>query len=96
MAPSQSSGLGIEALERINIACQRHLANFIAQINMDSLLPQLLAFPPHPPPATPLTDAEYEKQMRSQLHLLKQVPASTLINFVSEGTGLLDVCSNEF
>lgn len=30
--------------------------------------------------------------MRSQLYLLKQVPASDLINFVSEGNGLLEVC----
>ena len=31
---------------------------------MDNVLSSLIAFPPHPPPNPPLTDAEYDKQAR--------------------------------
>ena len=60
---------------------------------MDSLLPQLLAFPPHPPPPKPLTDAEYDKQIKSLIQVLGTVPASKLVSGVPGGGDLLDVIS---
>lgn len=58
---------------------------------MDSLLPQLLAFPHHPPPLTPVTDAEYDKQIRVIVQNLNTVPASKLTSGVSGGGDLLEV-----
>ena len=58
---------------------------------MDTLLPQLLAFPPHPPPAKPLTDAEYDKQIKALIHILGTIPASKLISGVPGSGDLLDV-----
>ena len=60
---------------------------------MDIILPQLLAFPPHPPPATPLSDAEYHKQMKALLETLNSVSASLLTSGVKGGGDLLDVRS---
>ena len=54
---------------------------------MNELLPQLLAFPPHPPPPQPLSDADYDRQIKSVVQLLNQTPASRLT-----GGDLLDVC----
>jgi len=66
---------------------------------MESLLPQLLAFPPHPPPVVPLTDAEYDKQVRLIVQNLNTVPASKLTSGVTRGDDFLDVsaafCSQE-
>ena len=47
--------------------------------NMGSLLPQLMAFPPHPPPSEPLSDAEYDKQIKDLVQLLNQTSASKLV-----------------
>lgn len=58
---------------------------------MDAILPQLLAFPPHPKPAVPPSDAEYDKQMKVLLHLLNTTSASKLTSSVPGGGDLLDV-----
>lgn len=58
---------------------------------MDNILPQLLSFPPHPPPITPLSDAEYDKQIRGVIQLLNETPAKKLTTGVSGGGDLLDV-----
>ena len=58
---------------------------------MDSILPQLLSFPPHPPPAVPLSDKEYDKQIRSVVQLLNETSAKKLTGGVSGGGDLLDV-----
>lgn len=58
---------------------------------MDAILQQLLAFPPHPPPATPLSDAEYDKQINIQIQHLNHIPASKLTAPVPGGGDLLDV-----
>ncbi len=58
---------------------------------MESLLPQLLAFPQHPPPLIPLTDTEYDKQIRVIVQNLNTVPASKLTSGVPGGGDLLDV-----
>ncbi|KAI9836846.1 MAG: hypothetical protein M1819_001011 [Sarea resinae] len=58
---------------------------------MDYLLPQLLAFPPHPPPALPLSDVEYDRQIRGLLQTLNQTRASMLISGVPNGGDLLDI-----
>ena len=59
--------------------------------NMDSILPQLLSFPPHPPPAVPLSDKEYDKQIKGNLSLLNQTSAKRLTSGVSGGGDLLEV-----
>ena len=59
--------------------------------DMDSILSQLLSFPPHPPPPTPLSDVEYDKQIRAVAQLLGGVPARKLTGGVSGGGDLLDV-----
>lgn len=60
---------------------------------MDAILQQLLAFPPHPPPATPLSDAEYDKQINIHIQHLNHIPASKLTAPVPGGGDLLDVRS---
>lgn len=58
---------------------------------MDTILPQLLAFPPHPKPAVPPSDAEYDKQMKALIHTSNTVPASKLTSGVPGGGDLLEV-----
>ncbi|MCJ1225691.1 hypothetical protein MMC12_002340 [Toensbergia leucococca] len=58
---------------------------------MDDLLPHLLAFPPLPAPSTPLSDAEYDKQIQSLVQLLEQTPTINLTKGVSGGGDLLDI-----
>ncbi|KAI9681124.1 MAG: hypothetical protein M1817_002406 [Caeruleum heppii] len=58
---------------------------------METLLPQLLAFPPHPPPTPPLSDAQYDPQIRSVIQLLNKTSASVLVNGVKGGGDLLDI-----
>ena len=58
---------------------------------MDSLLPQLLAFPPHPAPAIPLAPADYHKQIISIVQLLGTTPASKLTSSFPGGGDLLSV-----
>jgi hypothetical protein len=59
--------------------------------DMDAILPQLLSFPPHPPPVTPLPDADYDKQIKIVVQLLNKTPANQLTAGVSGGGDLLDV-----
>ncbi|MCJ1452493.1 hypothetical protein MMC28_002836 [Mycoblastus sanguinarius] len=58
---------------------------------MDALLPLLLAFPPHPPPQTPLPDAEYDKQIKTLVQTLSAIPASKLTTGVPNGGDLLSI-----
>lgn len=83
-----SSDSEVECLDEFHIAMDQSSRT----INMDTILPELLAFPPHPPPATPLTDVEYDAQIRSVVKLLNQLPAKKLIGNVAGGSNLLDVC----
>ena len=57
---------------------------------MDDLLPQLLAFPPHPPPLQKLSGFEYSRQIKAVAHLLHETSASKLATGVVGGD-LLDV-----
>ena len=59
---------------------------------MDTLIPQLLSFPLHPPPAVPLTDAEYDKLIKILVQNLNNISASKLTSDVPGGGDLLDVC----
>jgi hypothetical protein len=45
---------------------------------MEDLLPQLLAFPPHPPPKKPLRDIEFDTQIKQLVQILNSIPASKL------------------
>ncbi|KAI9849767.1 MAG: hypothetical protein M1838_006268 [Thelocarpon superellum] len=58
---------------------------------MDNLLPQLLSFPPHPPPAQPLSDGQYDTQVRSLLQTLNRTPANLLVREVQGGDDLLEI-----
>ncbi|KAL8798856.1 MAG: hypothetical protein Q9182_006334 [Xanthomendoza sp. 2 TL-2023] len=58
---------------------------------MDPLLPQLLSFPPHPPPPVPLVDAAYDKEIKNLRKLLNDLPASALTAGVANGGDLLDI-----
>lgn len=58
---------------------------------MDGLLPQLLSFPRHPPPAQKLSDSEYDKQIKSIVKLLNGTSGSKLVRGVGGGGDLLDV-----
>ena len=66
-------------------------APLTAQITMEHLLPQLLAFPPHPPPKIPLSDAEYDKQIKAVISTLGSVQASKLTSGVPGGGDFLSV-----
>lgn len=58
---------------------------------MDVTLSQILAFPPQPPPAIPLTDAEYDKQIKILVQYINQLPASKLTAGVPGGGDIFDV-----
>ena len=58
---------------------------------MDSLLHQLLSFPPHPEPAKPLPDSEYDKHIKNLVQHINTIPASKLTSEVPGGGDLLDV-----
>ena len=83
-----SSDSEVDCLDEFHIAMDQSSRT----INMDHILPELLAFPPHPPPATPLTDAEYDARIRSVVKLLNQLPARKLTGMVAGESNLLDVC----
>ena len=61
---------------------------------MDTLLPQLLSFPPHPEPEKPLSDAEYDRHIKNLVNSINTVPASKLTLGVPGGGDLLDVRLN--
>ncbi|MCJ1389811.1 hypothetical protein MMC18_002668 [Xylographa bjoerkii] len=63
---------------------------------MDDLLPQLLSFPPHPPPLQKLSDYEYHRQIKALAHLLHDTSASKLVKGVAGGGDLLDVRASIF
>lgn len=58
---------------------------------METILPKLVSFPPHPPPPDPLSDAEYDKQIKALVHTLNNLPGSKLIGGVKGGGDLLEV-----
>ncbi|KAL8826865.1 MAG: hypothetical protein Q9191_003537 [Dirinaria sp. TL-2023a] len=58
---------------------------------MDGVLPKLLSFPPHPPPPIPLSDADYDTQIKSVLQLLNETSARKLTAGVSGSGDLLDI-----
>lgn len=58
---------------------------------MDTLVQQLLAFPPHPTPKDNYGDAEFDADFRKFLESLSKIPAKKLTQEVSEGQDLLDV-----
>lgn len=66
----------------------------MAPRDMDSLLPQLLSFPPHPP--VPLVDVAYDREIRNLRKVLNDTPASILTTGVPNGGDLLDVSSPPF
>ncbi|KAL8998174.1 MAG: hypothetical protein Q9169_002728 [Polycauliona sp. 2 TL-2023] len=61
----------------------------MAPRDIDSLLPQLLAFPPHPP--VPLVDVAYDKEIKGLRKVLNDTPASLLTAGVPSGGDLLDI-----
>ena len=60
---------------------------------MDSILSPLIAFPPHPPPNPPLTDAEYDKQAKKFVESLSKLNPQDLRSD-KKGEDLLDVSSS--
>ena len=58
---------------------------------MESILPKLLSFPPHPPPITPLSDTDYDAQIKGVLQLLSETSARKLTAGVAGSGDLLDV-----
>lgn len=58
---------------------------------MDSLLAQLLSFPPHPPPVIPLSDADVDTGLRDIVKLLNEVSSKKLAAGLSAGGDPLDV-----
>lgn len=60
---------------------------------MDDLLPKLLSFPQHPPPTTPLTDAQYDEGIKAQISAVKGVSDGKLLQNTASGESVLDVRS---
>ncbi|KAI9818306.1 MAG: hypothetical protein M1832_004424 [Thelocarpon impressellum] len=58
---------------------------------MEELLPRLLAFPPQPPPARPLTDLEYDEQIHGLLQILNRTSGGKLASGVKGKGNLLDI-----
>ena len=58
---------------------------------METILPKLVSFPPHPPPLDPLSDAEYDKQIKALVHTLNNLSGSKLTSGVKGGGDILEV-----
>ncbi|KAL8950474.1 MAG: hypothetical protein Q9222_003489 [Ikaeria aurantiellina] len=63
----------------------------MAPKDIESLLPFLLVFPPHPPPPIPIADALYDKEIKNLRKLLNDTPANQLTSGVPNGGDLLDI-----
>ncbi|KAI4183900.1 MAG: hypothetical protein L6R41_005122 [Letrouitia leprolyta] len=63
----------------------------MAPKDIESLLPRLLSFPLHPPPPVPLSDAVYDKEIKSLRKTLNDTPANLLTSGVPNGGDLLDI-----
>ncbi|KAL8901998.1 MAG: hypothetical protein Q9207_004923 [Kuettlingeria erythrocarpa] len=63
----------------------------MAPRDVESLLPRLLSFPPHPPPQVPLSDTVYDKEIRALRIVLNSVPANSFTGGVPNGGDLLDI-----
>ncbi len=63
----------------------------MAPRDKDSLLPQLLSFPPHPPPPVPLVDAAYDKEIKNLRKVLNDTPANALTAGAPYGGDLIEV-----
>jgi COP9 signalosome complex subunit 3 len=61
---------------------------------MDELIPKLLAFPPVPAPAEPLSDFQYDQLIRPISQLLTSTPPSKLASSLSTGEDVFDVRSS--
>lgn len=61
---------------------------------MDNILPQLLSFPPQPAPLDPLSDIEYDKQIKAIVQTLSTISANKLTGGMRGGGDLLDVSQN--
>jgi hypothetical protein len=60
-------------------------------VKMDNLLPNLLSFPPHPPPPNPMSDHAYDSGIRDQIDYVKKLSDSKLLQQTSGGENVLDV-----
>ena len=58
---------------------------------MADILSRLLAFPPNPPPARPLSDSAYDSQIRQLLEVLRSASPTKLTSNIPGGGDLLDV-----
>lgn len=58
---------------------------------MADLLQKLLSFPPHPPPAKPLSDQAYDEGIREQIDVVGKLSESKLLQQTSGGEHALDV-----
>ncbi|KAE9377921.1 hypothetical protein N431DRAFT_399116 [Stipitochalara longipes BDJ] len=58
---------------------------------MDNLLPNLLSFPPHPPPPNPMSDHAYEQGIREQIEFVRKLADNKLLQHTSGGENVLDV-----
>jgi len=67
------------------------LRKVINEYSMDAILRQVLSFPPHPPPAVPPSDKDYDKQIRAVVQVLNVTSAKKLTGGVTTGEDLLDV-----
>ncbi len=67
------------------------LYDVIDELNMDGILQQVLSFPPNPPPTVPLSDKDYDKQVRAVVQVLNATSGKKLTGGVSTGEDLLDV-----
>jgi COP9 signalosome complex subunit 3 len=66
--------------------------NFLpSTINMDELLPHLLAFPPHPAPQTLLSDSSYDEGIKAQISAVRKIPDKNLLEETSGGESPLNV-----
>ncbi|KAL8710885.1 MAG: hypothetical protein Q9220_004690 [cf. Caloplaca sp. 1 TL-2023] len=63
----------------------------MAPKDIETLLPFLLAFPPHPPPPIPIADAQYDKEVKNLRKFLNETPANQLTSAVPNGGDLLDI-----
>ena len=59
--------------------------------SMDDILPQLLHFPPHPPPQSPHSDAHYDESIRHHIQIVSSLPEKSLLQPMAGEESALDV-----
>lgn len=58
---------------------------------MDELVSKLVAFPPQPPPSSPLSDSRYDESIKHHITTVGKIADKSLLQQTPSGASALDV-----